>query len=275
MFLLSALKNFLAVAAPPPHMRLRTDDSRTNVEGSKKVNCEAEGKATEVNDLINLDGDHGTLVTVARAAPLPRTVAQQQLHLLGIGNNGSDKSPGAQLGSGAAAAAATGTHALANAPLFSAHVLRGSPSSSNDGGEGNLDVAEDVFGCVPAGEGTPMMSTTSMLTAAAITPPAQYGLLGLLDPEALALPFGYGAAAESAHSKMLEDSRLFMNTNVPFSTFICGVQGSGKSHTMSCLIGTRSLPHQCFLVLCAVPAPLPPPPTLPPPHQALESTPLG
>lgn len=31
--------------------------------------------------------------------------------------------------------------------------------------------------------------------------------------------------------------RMFLNTNIPFSAFICGVQGSGKSHTTSCLIG--------------------------------------
>lgn len=33
------------------------------------------------------------------------------------------------------------------------------------------------------------------------------------------------------------DARLFQNTNMPFSTFICGLQGSGKSHTLSCLLG--------------------------------------
>lgn len=32
------------------------------------------------------------------------------------------------------------------------------------------------------------------------------------------------------------DSQLFLNTNVPFSAFICGVQGSGKSHTTSCIL---------------------------------------
>jgi len=31
-------------------------------------------------------------------------------------------------------------------------------------------------------------------------------------------------------------SKLFLNTNVPFSAFICGVQGSGKSHTTSCIM---------------------------------------
>ena len=31
-------------------------------------------------------------------------------------------------------------------------------------------------------------------------------------------------------------SKLFLNTNTPFSAFICGVQGSGKSHTTSCIM---------------------------------------
>lgn len=35
-----------------------------------------------------------------------------------------------------------------------------------------------------------------------------------------------------------KDRRVFLNTSVPFSAFICGVQGSGKSHTLSCMLGT-------------------------------------
>lgn len=50
----------------------------------------------------------------------------------------------------------------------------------------------------------------------------QYGLLGSSDP---------------ASSNTIMDSRLFLNTNVPFSAFVCGVQGSGKSHTTACMIG--------------------------------------
>lgn len=34
---------------------------------------------------------------------------------------------------------------------------------------------------------------------------------------------------------------LFLNTNVPFSAFVCGVQGSGKSHTVSCILGKYML----------------------------------
>jgi hypothetical protein len=39
-----------------------------------------------------------------------------------------------------------------------------------------------------------------------------------------------------------ERSKLFVNTNVPFSAFICGVQGSGKSHTTSCLMENALIP---------------------------------
>ena len=48
----------------------------------------------------------------------------------------------------------------------------------------------------------------------------QYGLLGSLEVE----------------EKDATCRQLFLNTNVPFSTFICGVQGSGKSHTTACIL---------------------------------------
>ncbi|KAK8152203.1 hypothetical protein BKA80DRAFT_228074 [Phyllosticta citrichinensis] len=34
-----------------------------------------------------------------------------------------------------------------------------------------------------------------------------------------------------------------MNTNAPFSAFLCGAQGSGKSHTLSCILEGCLLPH--------------------------------
>lgn len=56
----------------------------------------------------------------------------------------------------------------------------------------------------------------------------QYGLLGSYDDEARRFM-----------------SKLLLNTNVPFSMFICGVQGSGKSHTTSCVLENAlvSSPH--------------------------------
>jgi hypothetical protein len=54
----------------------------------------------------------------------------------------------------------------------------------------------------------------------------QFGLLGCLANEDASLP----------------SSQLFFNTNVPVSTFICGVQGSGKSHTTSCILENAVIP---------------------------------
>ena len=56
--------------------------------------------------------------------------------------------------------------------------------------------------------------------------PSQYALLGKT------------AAAEEA----TPDHRIMLNTNIPFSAFVCGVQGSGKSHTTACMIGMASTP---------------------------------
>lgn len=41
---------------------------------------------------------------------------------------------------------------------------------------------------------------------------------------------------------VVQDERLFLNTNVPWSAFICGSQGSGKSHTLSCILENALLP---------------------------------
>ena len=61
----------------------------------------------------------------------------------------------------------------------------------------------------------------------------QYSLLGTYCPTS--------QASSSAPSE--KDRRLFHNTNIPFSAFICGLQGSGKSHTLSCLLG--EIPLTC------------------------------
>ncbi|KAA8642811.1 hypothetical protein EYZ11_004337 [Aspergillus tanneri] len=39
----------------------------------------------------------------------------------------------------------------------------------------------------------------------------------------------------------VSDPRVMLNTNIPFSAFICGLQGSGKSHTTSCIIENCSM----------------------------------
>ncbi|KAL6801735.1 hypothetical protein J3E68DRAFT_228177 [Trichoderma sp. SZMC 28012] len=59
-------------------------------------------------------------------------------------------------------------------------------------------------------------------------PLAQYGLLaGIIED-----PFPACDGPKSA----AKDPRLFFNTSTPSSVFICGSQGSGKSHTLSCIL---------------------------------------
>ncbi|TGO73325.1 hypothetical protein BELL_0370g00010 [Botrytis elliptica] len=45
-----------------------------------------------------------------------------------------------------------------------------------------------------------------------------------------------GQSSILANSENQKDPRLFYNIAAPFSSFICGSQGSGKSHTLSCLL---------------------------------------
>ncbi|KAL9101853.1 MAG: hypothetical protein Q9163_002937 [Psora crenata] len=42
--------------------------------------------------------------------------------------------------------------------------------------------------------------------------------------------------SEWAQEEQADDRRLFLNMNAPWSAFICGSQGSGKSHTLSCML---------------------------------------
>lgn len=63
----------------------------------------------------------------------------------------------------------------------------------------------------------------------------QFALLGTIVQQVL--PTDSQCPPISANEPLGEDRRFFINCNVPWSAFICGVQGSGKSHTLSCLIG--------------------------------------
>jgi len=77
---------------------------------------------------------------------------------------------------------------------------------------------------------SPLLMTSALrLAQQQPAPVRQYGLLGRVmetSGEGLKLP-------ASVHSP---DRRLFFNMATPSSTFICGSQGSGKSHTLSCLL---------------------------------------
>jgi hypothetical protein len=59
----------------------------------------------------------------------------------------------------------------------------------------------------------------------------QYGLLaGLADR------VREDGRCEGPDQPLVQDPRIFFNVAAPSSTFICGSQGSGKSHTLSCLL---------------------------------------
>ncbi|KAL4862732.1 hypothetical protein BDV12DRAFT_190200 [Aspergillus spectabilis] len=69
---------------------------------------------------------------------------------------------------------------------------------------------------------------SAMLESNGYSMPSQFALLGKLIPT-------------SNFANANPDPRVVFNTNVPFSAFICGLQGSGKSHTTSCIIENCSM----------------------------------
>lgn len=55
------------------------------------------------------------------------------------------------------------------------------------------------------------------------------------------MPSQFALLGHLSWKQSVLDPRVMLNTNVPFSAFICGLQGSGKSHTTSCIIENCSL----------------------------------
>lgn len=76
--------------------------------------------------------------------------------------------------------------------------------------------------CNPEDQNYTSVQDAVLISSTARTMPSQFALMGGLTAQQSALP---------------QDPRVMLNTNVPFSAFICGVQGSGKSHTTGCIIG--------------------------------------
>ncbi|KAF8851655.1 hypothetical protein BDZ45DRAFT_707791 [Acephala macrosclerotiorum] len=70
-----------------------------------------------------------------------------------------------------------------------------------------------------------------------VPPFPQYGLLA-----GLAESLTESIAPNIALLPSQEDPRIFFNVASPSSTFICGSQGSGKSHTLSCLLENCLIP---------------------------------
>ncbi|PIL36894.1 hypothetical protein GSI_00584 [Ganoderma sinense ZZ0214-1] len=71
----------------------------------------------------------------------------------------------------------------------------------------------------------PLFTREALLNSGASSERSQYGVLGRVL-----------AVHQPPGSHKMEDPRLYVNTNAPFSALVCGVQGSGKSHTVSVML---------------------------------------
>ncbi|OAG35528.1 hypothetical protein AYO21_10267 [Fonsecaea monophora] len=109
-------------------------------------------------------------------------------------------------------------------------LMQGLPQSASDG---HLHAqAEEI-------KTTPLFSNDVQKTlrggimgvvAPSHTPFPQYGLLGMREQT-------YNSSLpEASKTVSPEDNLIFANMNAPWSAFICGSQGAGKSHSLSCFL---------------------------------------
>ncbi|KAI0356495.1 hypothetical protein OH77DRAFT_1423428 [Trametes cingulata] len=89
----------------------------------------------------------------------------------------------------------------------------------------NLDVpladATDEHEVITA----PLLTREAYIAAGMSQKRSQYGVFGSVI-----------SIRDKAYGYAPQDPRLYVNTNAPFSAIVCGVQGSGKSHTVAVLL---------------------------------------
>lgn len=95
------------------------------------------------------------------------------------------------------------------------------PEASGGDDDGNMQAADAISRIQHA----PLIDASIISSDSGSLLP-QYGLLG------------WHKDGRDAQSKLL------LNTNIPFSIFVCGVQGSGKSHTTSCILENSLIPSR-------------------------------
>jgi hypothetical protein len=66
--------------------------------------------------------------------------------------------------------------------------------------------------------------------------------------EQLFSQYGLLAGIHSNSIQQQQDPRIFYNVTSPSSLFICGSQGSGKSHTLSCLLENCLIPSDASIL---------------------------
>jgi len=78
-----------------------------------------------------------------------------------------------------------------------------------------------------------------------VDPFPQYGLLaGRIDSSSRQTSGSATRNGESVY-RAVQDPRIFLNVGAPWSVFICGSQGSGKSHSLSCVLENCLIPNVC------------------------------
>ncbi|KAJ1325547.1 DNA double-strand break repair helicase HerA and related ATPase [Microdochium nivale] len=123
------------------------------------------------------------------------------------------------------------TDSRLRAQLSLLHGLHGSAGAAEDQRE---DMAREARGC-PIFSPILVPSTNDIGDGGAGVDdfcPAQYGLLAANT----AIPYRDNGSDRMAGVQDVKDSRIFQNVAAPSSAFICGSQGSGKSHTLSCML---------------------------------------
>ncbi|KAI0363570.1 hypothetical protein BV20DRAFT_1126210 [Pilatotrama ljubarskyi] len=71
----------------------------------------------------------------------------------------------------------------------------------------------------------PLLTREAYVAAGMLQRRSQYGVFGSVI-----------SIRDKAYAYAPQDPRLYVNTNAPFSAIVCGVQGSGKSHTVAVLL---------------------------------------
>jgi len=77
----------------------------------------------------------------------------------------------------------------------------------------------------------PLFTRDAKVPAGFFKSASQFGVLGTLK-----------AIRDQEKFEKPTDPRIYVNTNAPFSAIVCGVQGSGKSHTVSVLLENMLIP---------------------------------
>ena len=166
----------------------------------------------------------------------------------------SDREYHESLVSSSSRAAGRGNNAhqqeIETAPLFSADVLK----SVLDSEKGGKDKQRSINGTQPNTSLTPVKLYQYSFLAKVLKIFGGHDQQNTDDIQAIDPDTSSVARSQNGQpfATKTGDSRLFVNISAPWSAFICGSQGSGKSHTLSCMLEAALKPSR----LGKLPSPL-------------------